>query len=99
VESKDLGENIPIGPIAKLRYQLLRRPVGTIGLVFSGKRFTEPAVLLAHFALPQAILLWNGGEVDNALKQESIAGFLGWKFRACVEEGIPDYVVPPEEIL
>jgi hypothetical protein len=99
VESKDLGENVAIGPIAKLRYQLLRRPAGTIGLMFSSKGFTEPAVLLAHFALPQAILLWNAGEVDQALKKESIARFLGRKFRACVQEGIPDYVVPNEEIL
>ncbi len=99
VESKDLGENVPLGPIAKLRYQLLRRPAGTIGLVFSSKRFTEPADLLAHFALPQAILLWSGDELDHALKKQSIARFLGRKFRACVEEGIPDYLVPPEEIL
>ena len=71
VESKDLGENVPLGPIAKLRYQLLRRPAGTIGLMFSSKSFTEPAVLLAHFALPQAILLWTEPDMDVEADEEA----------------------------
>jgi hypothetical protein len=43
VESKDWGKNVAIGPIVKMRSQLLRRPGGTIGLMFSMKTFTKPA--------------------------------------------------------
>lgn len=98
VESKDLGENVAIGPIAKLRNQLLRRPAGTLGLMFSSREFTEPAVFLAHFALPQAILLWSGDEVNYLLVKETMGRFLQRKFRACVETGIPDYDIQTENI-
>jgi hypothetical protein len=91
MESKDESANISIGPIAKLRNQLLRRPAGTVGLLFSTRAFTEPAVQLAHFALPQAVLLWTGDEVEHALKKERIGVFLERKYRACVDEGMPDY--------
>lgn len=91
VESKDLETNVAIGPIAKLRNQLLRRPAGTVGIVFSGGGFTEPAILLAHFALPQAILLWRGDEFDLVLREERICEFLNLKYRFCIEHGIPDY--------
>lgn len=93
VESKDLSENVAIGPIAKLRNQLLRRPAGTVGLMFSRTGFTDPARFLAHFALPQAILLWSGGEIEYALAQERMGEFLMMKYRTCVEDGLPDYDV------
>lgn len=83
VESKDLGENVAIAPIAKLRNQLLRRPAGTIGLMFSRTGFTDPARFLAHFALPQAILLWSGEEIAYALKRQSICELLVLKYRVC----------------
>src|SRR5437868_7082966 len=41
VESKDATEGVAIAPIAKLRNQLLRRPAGTLGLMFSRRGFTE----------------------------------------------------------
>ena len=59
IESKDEDGNIAIAPIAKLRNQLLRRPAGTFGMVFSSHGYTEAALQLAQFALPQAILLWT----------------------------------------
>jgi hypothetical protein len=90
VESKDLGENVAIGPIAKLRNQLLRRPGGTLGLLFSSKGFTEPARLLAHFLSPQVILLWAGAEIAYALQDKKVCSSLEWKYRRCIEEGIPD---------
>jgi hypothetical protein len=93
VESKDLSENVAISPIAKLRNQLMRRPAGTVGLMFSGTGFTEAARLLAHFTLPQAILLWSGEEIEYALAQERTCDFLVAKYRACVEDGLPDYDV------
>jgi hypothetical protein len=41
VESKDFADKtVDITPIAKLRNQLLRRPAGTVGLIFSRTGFT-----------------------------------------------------------
>src|SRR6266567_5995264 len=84
VESKDENEGIAIDPIAKLRNQLLRRPWGTIGLVFTTTRFTPSAVLMTHFALPQPILLWTGAEVQHALSNRKICKYAQEKYRACV---------------
>jgi hypothetical protein len=91
VESKDRGESVAFGPIAKMRSQLLRRPAGTIGVLFAKGEFTEPAIRLAHFTMPQAILLWPGAELELALRSERVCQFLRLKHRACVEDGIPDY--------
>jgi hypothetical protein len=73
VESKDEDGNIAIAPIAKLRNQLLRRPAGTFGMVFSWHGFTEPAIQLAHFSLPQSIILWTGDQVEYALNHVNIS--------------------------
>ena len=86
----DRKGNIAIGPLAKLRNQLLRRPAATIGFIFSSHGFTSPAVQLAHFALPQAILLWTGAEVERALDQRRVCEYAELKFRACVDRGLPD---------
>jgi hypothetical protein len=91
VESKDENDPIAIDPIAKLRNQLLRRPSGTIGLVFTTTRFTPTAVLMTHFTLPQAILLWTGVEVAYALDRRQIWEFTQEKYRACVEHGMVDF--------
>jgi Restriction endonuclease len=91
VESKDEAGNVNLEPVAKLRNQLLRRPAGTIGLLFSSQEFTDPALLLTQFTLPQTILLWTGGEVELALKRKGITEFLERKFRLCVDEGKPDF--------
>jgi hypothetical protein len=91
VESKDLDENVPIGPISKLRSQLLRRPAGTIGVVFSKKGFTAPAILLAKFTMPQAVLLWTGPELQLAMDAGRITTFLRLKYRKCCETGAPDF--------
>lgn len=90
-ESKDLDENVPIGPISKLRSQLLRRPAGTVGAVFSKKGFTASAILLAKFTMPQAVLLWTGSEVQLALDEGKITSLLRLKYRKCCETGAPDF--------
>lgn len=96
IESKDEDGNIAIAPIAKLRNQLLRRPAGTIGMVFSSHGFTEAALQLAQFAMPQAILLWTGAEVEFALNNERICDLFELKYRACVDYGMVDFegVIP-----
>ena len=93
VESKDYADrvNVDIAPIAKLRSQLLRRPASTIGLVFSRTGFTDPARHLSYFSLPQTILLWSGDEIKYALEQETICELLVFKYRGCVEDGLPDF--------
>jgi Restriction endonuclease len=100
VESKDLSDraNVDIAPIAKLRNQLLRRPAGTLGLVFSRTGFTDPARHLSYFSLPQTILLWNGEEVKYALREELICELLILKYRVCVEDGLPDYDIRERDI-
>jgi hypothetical protein len=90
IESKDRDEVTSVDPIAKLRNQLLRRPAGTIGLVFTRTRFSAPTVLLTQFALPQAILLWTGSEVGRALEKNAICDYVKQKYRACVEHGMVD---------
>jgi hypothetical protein len=91
VESKDLAKNVAIAPIVKMRSQLLRRPAGTIGLIFSKRAFTTPAVYLAHFMMPQAVLLWPASDIQIALDEERICEFLRQQYRVCCENGIPDY--------
>lgn len=90
IESKDHQDEVPIGPIAKMRSQLLRRPAGTIGSVFSKKSFTEPARVLAKFNMPQAILLWRVSDLEFALEAGRISEFLRLKHRECCQSGIPE---------
>jgi hypothetical protein len=93
VESKDLVDNVDVVPMAKLRNQLLRRPASTIGVVFSRKGFTNPAIRLSYFFFPQTILLWNGIEIKYALEKKRICELLILKYRWCAEHGLPDYDV------
>ncbi len=100
VEAKDFGlENVSIEPIAKMRNQLLRRPAGTAGIVFSRTGFSESARTLAQFTAPQSILLWNGFELDYALRHGRISDLLTMKYRYCVEHGIPDFDIRQGESL
>lgn len=90
VESKHTSRPLAIAPIAKLRNQLLRRHSGTIGLIFSYAGFTPPALLLARYIAPQAILLWNGSELEQVLEDRQIGKHLESKYQASIETGIPD---------
>jgi len=91
VESKDEDGGVPIAPIAKLRNQLLRRPAGTLGMVFSSRLFTEPAIQLAHYALSQPILLWTGEQIEYVLYHENICELCERKYRVCVDYGLVDF--------
>ncbi|MEA5485452.1 MULTISPECIES: restriction endonuclease [Pseudanabaena] len=99
VESKDFTEKkVDIAPIAKLRNQLLRRPIATVGLVFSRTGFTDPARTLSRFLSPQAILLWDGDEIEYALDNEKLCELLILKYRVCIEDGLPDYNITTRNI-
>lgn len=90
VEIKDTADQINIVPVAKMRNQLMRRPSGTVGLVFSRAGFTQPAIILTRYISSQTILLWYGSEIGHALGRGKICDLLVRKYRACTEEGIPD---------
>lgn len=97
-ECKDMAERSNIEPIAKLRNQLLRRPIATIGSVFSRKGFTESAVTLARFVAPQTILLWGGEEIAYTIQNKCMRRALIKKYRFCVERGLPDYNITIEAL-
>jgi hypothetical protein len=90
VETKHTVQKQAVGPIAKMRNQLLRRHSNTIGLVVSFSGFTEAAVILAKHIAPQAILLWSGFEVEEAIRDRRIVEALEYKYRRCLEYGLPD---------
>jgi hypothetical protein len=91
VEAKDQHLPLNVEPLAKLRSQLLRRPGGTIGVIFSRSGFTDPAQILAGYMAPTTILLWEGAEIELALETTKVRPFcrgLRWKYRRAVEEGV-----------
>jgi len=97
VECKDQSNNVSIEPVVKLRSQLLRRPAGAIGVVFTTTRFTQAALILAQYNANQAILLWQGSEIDYALRHQSMRQSLTRKYRYCLERVVPFYRIDLEE--
>lgn len=93
VEVKDQEAAVNIEPLAKIRNQLLRRPAGVLGSVFTSSEFTDPAKTLAQFVAPQAVLLWQGPEIGHLVAQKDFVTALKWKHRVLVQHGIPDYDV------
>jgi hypothetical protein len=89
VEAKDSTAQVDVAVLAKLRAQLARRPAGIVGVVFSRMGFTRSAFVLAGYFAPQTVLLWTGEEVEECLRQESMAVTLLAKYRECVEQGAP----------
>lgn len=90
--------DVDLAPIAKLRNQLMRRPGGTIGLIFSSKDFTAPAIILAQFSHPQSILLWKKADVEYGVQNKAMSRLLLSKYRHCVEYGLVDYYPGQEEL-
>jgi hypothetical protein len=93
VESKDCQDAVNVEPIAKVRSQLLRRPPGTLGLVFARSGFTESAKLLTRMLNPVNILLWEFEELEAGLRTGRMCSSLVSKYRYAVERGLPDYDV------
>ena len=93
VEAKDYRDNVAIGPVAKLRNQLARRPPSVIGLLFSRTDFTSPARIVARHTNPQRILFWQHQDISIALENERMRRVLELKFRYAVEFGLPDLIL------
>ena len=77
--------------IAKLRNQLLRRPETTFGCVFVSGEFTEPALIIADFAVPHRILLWQRLDIEACLTKQEFAEALLGKYRHLCRYGFTDY--------
>lgn len=92
IECKDYkDEKADFTPLAKIRSQLLRRPSQTIASIFCTAGFTEPATILATYAAPQTILLWEGTEINYVLKNNNICDSLVKKYKVFTERCVPDY--------
>ena len=98
VECKDQHDNVAIEPIAKLRNQLLRRPSGVIGLIFTTTQFTQSTQILAQYNANQAILLWEGSEIEYALEHQVFRLGLIQKYRYCVERAAANYRIDLGEL-
>jgi len=97
VECKDSQDPTTVEPIAKLRNQLLRRPSPAIGIVFARCGFSGPAYFLAQFLWPQTILLWEGEEFADAMRDGHLVDSLRRRYRYAVERGLSDYDPKAEE--
>ena len=64
IECKDQAGNVNIDPIAKLRNQLLRRPLAVCGILFSTSGFTEATEILTQYSTQPAIMLRNGADLN-----------------------------------
>jgi hypothetical protein len=93
VESKDWVDTIPIGPMAKMRSQLLRRPSALVGAFFTASSFTNEAILLAHFFAPQIILLWTGDDIDYCFENSYFLQGMAAKYGYALREGKPDFAL------
>jgi Restriction endonuclease len=98
VECKDVADPLNIDAVAKLRNQLLRRPAGAVGLLFSRNGFTKSAIMLARFVAPQNILLWGGEEIAYILEREDAPSALITKYRVSIEDGEPNGKILEEVI-
>ena len=90
-ESKEWDASIPFGPMAKMRNQLMRRPSGLIGSVFTTSTFTKEATILAHFFAPHTILLWTADDIEYCFENEYFVGSLLAKYHYALQEGKPNF--------
>lgn len=97
VQSKDEMMPVNFEPIAKLRSQLMRRPSAVVGMIVSRAGFTSAAQALVGYLSPQTILLWEGMELEWALKHGRMAEALKVKFRRAVEHGQLCFNICPKE--
>ncbi|OJT25329.1 hypothetical protein BO221_12415 [Archangium sp. Cb G35] len=97
VECKHWQEPVDFSPIAKFKVRVDRRPPAALGLMFSVKGFTEPALREAYAQPLRNVLLWHGRDVSLALRGGMRAA-LGAKWRKAVEEAQVDYELKAEDL-
>jgi hypothetical protein len=96
IESKQHAGHLGFGPIARLKARLDRRPPGTLGLLFSAKGFTGPAIKESLLHPTRNVLLWTGTDLSQALMRGMRVG-LQRKWRKAVEKATPDYDLREKE--
>lgn len=95
VECKDWSKGLSIEPFAKMRNQLMQRPAGVIGCIFSRSGYTDPAIALSRFCAPQTILLWQNDELECCIEKRKMKEGLELKLRIAAEEFDFFYNVKP----
>ena len=89
VESKDFSKRkTDIEPLAKLDMRLQRRPTATLGVLFSRHGLTDAAL---EISIPRNLLLWQGNEIDIAIRNQKMRTGLLIKYRHSIEDGVRDY--------
>lgn len=89
LESKNLSESIAVEAVARLRMRLESRPPGTMGVLFSVRKFTLPTEVFTQFATPLNVLLWENTDLDVALANASMVATLRAKLEYAIEHGLP----------
>jgi hypothetical protein len=89
LECKHQWEPVDAQPLFKLKWQLVRRP-GVVGALFSTGSFTKSAKALAHLLPPANVLLWEGKEIDLALRHGKLVAGMRKKLEFAAERGFSD---------
>jgi len=82
-------EKVDFDPIARLHLVAERRPVGTLGLLFTPFGFTEPALELVAELRPIRVLLFHYSDIDFAVHTRDFLDTVYRKWRAAVKYGLP----------
>lgn len=90
IECKD-RRSVDIKVVAQLRTRLQRRPPTTMGCVFTSGDFTEPAVVLANFAVPHRITLWSREDIAERVAARDFAAVLRRKYHELCMFGLTDH--------
>ncbi len=90
VECKDVTRPVETIAIVKLKSQILRRPRTTLGALFCTGEVSEAAFTLVEMLPPPDVLLWEGAEIDLALRGQRLLEGMRMKLRHAVETGFVD---------
>lgn len=77
--------------IAKVHYQLARRPPTALACIFVAGAFTAPALALATLTVPHRVLLWTVDDIDEALRAEDFKTPIVAKYRYLCRLGLLDH--------
>ncbi|HEX5751980.1 MAG TPA: restriction endonuclease [Archangium sp.] len=90
VECKDMTRPVDTSTIVKLKSQLLRRPRTTIGALFCTGEVSEAASSVMNMLPPPDVLLWEGEELEQALREQRLLAGMRRKLRHAVEMGFAE---------
>ncbi len=90
VEFKDVTRPVDTVALVKLKSQLQRRPRATIGALFNTGEFSGAVSKLVRMLPPPDVLLWEGVEIDWALRGRRLLEGMRRKLRHAVETGFAD---------